>query len=59
MAPPSDSIGVSTRIGLTKGADARLRYFVAGSDYLSGSKALNTAPARPKRAPGRRNSAPG
>jgi DNA-3-methyladenine glycosylase len=36
-----DAIGESTRIGLTKGADARLRYFVAGSAYLSGSKRLN------------------
>ena len=36
-----ESIGESVRIGLTKGADARLRYFVAGSDYLSGSRRLN------------------
>jgi len=36
-----DSIGESVRIGLTKGADARLRYFVAGSDYLSGARRLN------------------
>ncbi len=36
-----DSIGVSTRIGLTKGANARLRYFATGSDYLSGPKTLN------------------
>jgi DNA-3-methyladenine glycosylase len=36
-----DSIGVSPRIGITKGADARLRYFVAGNDYLSGSRRLN------------------
>jgi DNA-3-methyladenine glycosylase len=36
-----DAIGESTRIGLTKGADARLRYFVAGSAYLSGSRRLN------------------
>lgn len=36
-----DSIGESTRIGLTKGADARLRYFIAGSDYLSGPRRLN------------------
>ncbi len=36
-----DSIGESVRIGITKGADARLRYFVAGSDYLSGPKRLN------------------
>jgi len=36
-----DSIGESVRIGLTKGADARVRYFVAGSDYLSGARRLN------------------
>jgi DNA-3-methyladenine glycosylase len=36
-----ESIGESVRIGLTKGADARLRYFVAGSDYLSGARRLN------------------
>ncbi len=34
-------IGESVRIGLTKGADARLRYFVAGSIHLSGSRRLN------------------
>jgi DNA-3-methyladenine glycosylase len=36
-----DSIGESVRIGLTKAADARLRYFVAGSGYLSGARRLN------------------
>ncbi|GAC1304760.1 MAG: DNA-3-methyladenine glycosylase [Steroidobacteraceae bacterium] len=36
-----DIVGESTRIGLTKGAEARLRYFVAGSRYLSGSRHLN------------------
>ncbi len=36
-----ESIGESARIGLTKAADARLRYFVAGSDYLSGARRLN------------------
>jgi DNA-3-methyladenine glycosylase len=35
------SIGESTRIGITQGADARLRYFVAGSGYLSGPRRLN------------------
>jgi len=35
------AIGESVRIGLTKGADARLRYFVAGSGYLSGARRLN------------------
>ena len=39
-----EAIGESTRIGLTKGADARLRYFVAGSAYLSGSRRLNATP---------------
>lgn len=39
-----DSIGVSTRIGLTKGADAMLRFFVPGSDHLSGPRLLNLAP---------------
>ncbi len=46
------SIGVSTRIGLTKGADARLRYFAAGSDYLSGPKTLNVVQV--KRIPAKR-----
>jgi DNA-3-methyladenine glycosylase len=36
-----DSIGASTRIGITKGADSRLRYFITGNDYLSGSRRLN------------------
>jgi DNA-3-methyladenine glycosylase len=35
------SIGESVRIGLTKAADERLRYFVAGSPYLSGPRKLN------------------
>jgi len=35
------SIGDSVRIGLSKAADARLRYFVAGSAYLSGPRGLN------------------
>ena len=39
------AIGESTRIGITKGADARLRYFVAGSAYLSGSRRLNATSA--------------
>jgi DNA-3-methyladenine glycosylase len=34
-------IGESVRIGLTKGADARLRYYLAGSGYLSGARSLN------------------
>jgi len=36
-----DAIGDSVRIGLTKAADARLRYFVHGSEYLSGPRRLN------------------
>jgi DNA-3-methyladenine glycosylase len=35
------SIGESVRIGLSKAADERLRYFVTGSRYLSGPKKLN------------------
>ena len=35
------SIGESVRIGLTKAADERLRYFVSGSRYLSGPRKLN------------------
>lgn len=34
-------IGESVRIGLTKGADSRLRYYLAGSGYLSGVRRLN------------------
>ncbi len=37
----AESIGQSVRIGLTKGADAPLRYFVAGSGCLSGARRLN------------------
>jgi DNA-3-methyladenine glycosylase len=41
-----DSIGQSVRVGLTRAADARLRYFVAGNEYLSGARRLNvTNPA--------------
>jgi DNA-3-methyladenine glycosylase len=35
------SIGESVRIGLTKAAEERLRYFVAGSRYLSGPRKLS------------------
>ena len=35
------SIATSVRIGLTKAADLRLRYFIAGSSYLSGPRRLN------------------
>ena len=39
-----ESIGESVRIGLTRGADARLRYFVGGSEFLSGPRRLNAVP---------------
>ncbi|MEO7208988.1 MAG: DNA-3-methyladenine glycosylase [Steroidobacteraceae bacterium] len=35
------SIGESIRIGLTKAAEERLRFFVQGSRYLSGPRRLN------------------
>jgi DNA-3-methyladenine glycosylase len=35
------TVGESVRIGLTKAADERLRYFVAGSRFLSGPTKLN------------------
>lgn len=35
------SVGESVRIGLTKGAEERLRFFVRGSRYLSGPRRLN------------------
>lgn len=35
------AVGQSVRIGLTKAADERLRYFVAGSAFLSGGRHLN------------------
>jgi len=37
------AIGVSPRIGLTKGAEADLRFFLKGSPHLSGSRRLNAA----------------
>lgn len=39
-----DSIGQSVRIGLTKAADERLRFFVAGNLHLSGARRLNAWP---------------
>jgi DNA-3-methyladenine glycosylase len=36
-----ESLGQSVRIGLTKGAEERLRFFVSGSRYLSGPRRLN------------------
>jgi DNA-3-methyladenine glycosylase len=38
-------IGISVRIGLTKAADEHLRFFLAGSPYLSGARTLNAWPA--------------
>jgi DNA-3-methyladenine glycosylase len=35
-------VAQSVRIGITKAADERLRYFIAGSRHLSGSAKLNT-----------------
>ncbi len=35
------SIGMSTRIGLTKGGEAALRFFINGSPYVSGPRRLN------------------
>jgi DNA-3-methyladenine glycosylase len=35
------TIGESVRIGLTKAADLRLRFFVSGSEFLSGPKKLS------------------
>jgi DNA-3-methyladenine glycosylase len=43
-------IGQSVRIGLTKGADMRLRYFIVGSRHLSGPRKLNF-PAQSRRKP--------
>ena len=43
---PVAAIGESVRIGLTKGAEARLRYFVAGNGHLSGPRRLNAPPVR-------------
>lgn len=37
------AVGESVRIGLTKGADLALRYFVPGNRFLSGTRLLNTA----------------
>jgi DNA-3-methyladenine glycosylase len=34
-------VGVSVRIGITKAAEEKLRFFVAGSPYLSGPRTLN------------------
>jgi len=38
---PVKAVGTSTRIGLTKGAEAPLRFFLAGNRYLSGSRRQN------------------
>ena len=44
-----DRIGISTRIGLTKAAGEPLRFFIARSPHLSGSKVLNTWSAEHER----------
>jgi DNA-3-methyladenine glycosylase len=36
-----EAVGTSVRIGITKAAEERLRFFVAGSPYLSGPRSLN------------------
>jgi len=36
-----ETVGISVRIGITKAAEERLRFFVAGSPYLSGTRTLN------------------
>ena len=41
MVTNPGSVGESVRIGLTKGADERLRFFVTGSRHLSGPRRLN------------------
>lgn len=38
---PVGRIGRSARIGITKAAQLRLRYFIRGNRYLSGPRALN------------------
>ncbi len=35
------AIGESVRIGLTQGGEARLRFYLAGNEYLSGARRLN------------------
>jgi DNA-3-methyladenine glycosylase len=38
---PPGEIGLSTRIGLTRAADRPLRFYVRGSPFVSGPRALN------------------
>jgi DNA-3-methyladenine glycosylase len=38
---PVGRVGRSARIGLTQAAEVKLRYFIRGSRYLSGPRALN------------------
>ena len=37
----ADEVGQSTRIGLTRAADSRLRFYVRGNPFVSGPQALN------------------
>ena len=39
--PASSEIGISKRIGITRAADSLLRFYVRGSPFVSGTRALN------------------
>lgn len=41
LAPAAAGIGRSVRIGITKAADRRLRFYLRGSPYLSGPRSLS------------------
>jgi DNA-3-methyladenine glycosylase len=49
---PSATIGVSTRIGITKAADRRLRFYEAGNPFVSGPASLNRHSGRTTTRPG-------
>lgn len=42
-ANPDPAIGTSVRVGITRAAESRLRFYEAGSPYLSGPKSLSPA----------------